>query len=72
MLQIDNIDVYYGDVQALWDISLEVKEGEIVSLVGPNGAGKTTILNTISGLLRPRKGKIAFEGQDLVKIPITE
>lgn len=69
MLQIDNIDVYYGDVQALWDISLEVKEGEIVSLVGPNGAGKTTILNTISGLLRPRKGKIAFEGQDLVKIP---
>jgi len=69
MLQIDNIDVYCGDVQALWDISLEVKEGEIVSLVGPNGAGKTTILNTISGLLRPRKGKIAFEGQDLVKIP---
>lgn len=69
MLQIDNIDVYYGDVQALWDISLEVKEGEIVSLVGPNGAGKTTILNTISGLLRPRKGKIAFEGQDLAKIP---
>ena len=69
MLQIDNIDVYYGDVQALWDISLEVKEREIVSLVGPNGAGKTTILNTISGLLRPRKGKIAFEGQDLVKIP---
>ena len=69
MLQIDNIDVYYGDVQALWDISLEVKEGEIVSLVGPNGAGKTTILNTVSGLLRPRKGKIVFEGQDLVKIP---
>jgi len=69
MLQIDNIDVYYGDVQALWDISFEVKEGEIVSLVGPNGAGKTTILNTISGLLRPKKGKIAFEGQDLAKIP---
>jgi branched-chain amino acid transport system ATP-binding protein len=69
MLQIDNLDVYYGDVQALWDISLEVREGEIVSLVGPNGAGKTTILNTISGLLRPRNGKIAFEGQDLAKIP---
>jgi branched-chain amino acid transport system ATP-binding protein len=69
MLQINDIDVYYGDVQALWDISLEVKEGEIVSLVGPNGAGKTTILNTISGVLRPRKGKIAFERQDLAKIP---
>ena len=69
MLQIDKIDVYYGDVQALWGVSLEVKEGEIVSLVGPNGAGKTTILNTVSGLLRPRKGKIVFEGQDLVKIP---
>jgi branched-chain amino acid transport system ATP-binding protein len=69
MLKIDNIDVYYGDVQALWDVSFEVKKGEIVSLVGPNGAGKTTMLNTISGLLRPRKGKIAFEGQDLVKVP---
>jgi branched-chain amino acid transport system ATP-binding protein len=69
MLQIDNIDVYYGDVQALWDISFEVKKGEIVSLVGPNGAGKTTTLNTISGLLRPKKGKIAFQGQDLAKIP---
>jgi branched-chain amino acid transport system ATP-binding protein len=69
MLQIDNIDVFYGDVQALWDVSFEVKEGEIVSLVGPNGAGKTTTLNTISGLLRPRKGKIVFEGQDLAKIP---
>jgi branched-chain amino acid transport system ATP-binding protein len=69
MLQVDNIDVYYGDVQALWDVTFEVKEGEIVSLVGPNGAGKTTTLNTISGLLRPRKGKIALQGQDLAKIP---
>jgi branched-chain amino acid transport system ATP-binding protein len=68
MLQVDNIDVYYGDVQALWDVSIEVKEGEIVSLVGPNGAGKTTTLNTISGLLRPRKGKITFRGRDLAKI----
>jgi branched-chain amino acid transport system ATP-binding protein len=69
MLQVDNIDVYYGDVQALWDVTFEVREGEIVSLVGPNGAGKTTTLNTISGLLRPREGKIAFQGQDLAKIP---
>jgi branched-chain amino acid transport system ATP-binding protein len=69
MLAIDNIDVYYGDVQALWDISFEVKKGEIVSLVGPNGAGKTTTLNTISGLLRPRKGEITFQGQNLAKIP---
>jgi branched-chain amino acid transport system ATP-binding protein len=69
MLQVDNIDVYYGDVQALWDVTFEVKDGEIVSLVGPNGAGKTTTLNTISGLLRPRKGKIALQGQDLARIP---
>lgn len=69
MLQVSNIDVHYGDVQALWDVSFEVKEGEIISLIGPNGAGKTTTLNTISGLLKPSKGKIEFQGQDLSKIP---
>ncbi len=69
MLKVNNIDVYYGDVQALWDVSFEVKEGEIVALLGSNGAGKTTTLNTISGLLRPRKGNIEFLGQELTKLP---
>lgn len=69
MLKVNNIDVYYGDVQALWDVSFEVKEGEIVALLGSNGAGKTTTLNTISGLLRPRKGNIEFLDQELTKLP---
>jgi amino acid/amide ABC transporter ATP-binding protein 2, HAAT family (TC 3.A.1.4.-) len=69
MLKVNNINVYYGDVQALWDVSFEVKEGEIVGLIGANGAGKTTTMNTISGLLRPRKGNIEFLGQDITKIP---
>jgi branched-chain amino acid transport system ATP-binding protein len=69
MLRVDNIDVYYDDVQALWDISFEVKEGEIVALLGSNGAGKTTTLNAISGLLRPRKGNIEFLEQELTKLP---
>ena len=58
MLEIRNIDVFYGDVQVLWDISFEVKQGEVVALIGANGAGKSTTLKTISGLLRPRKGGI--------------
>ena len=69
MLKIDNIDVHYGDIQALWGVSFEVQEGEIVSLLGPNGAGKTTTLNTISGLLRPKTGTITFDGQDLTQVP---
>ena len=69
MLRVDNIDVYYDDVQALWDISFEVKEGEVVALLGSNGAGKTTTLNAISGLLRPRKGNIEFLEQELTKLP---
>ena len=69
MLKVDNIDVYYGDVQALWGVSFEVQEGEIVSLLGPNGAGKTTTLNTISGLLRPRHGTIVFQDEDLADVP---
>jgi len=69
MLKVDSIDVYYGDVQALWDISFEVKEGEIVALLGSNGAGKTTTLNTVSGLLRPRKGNIEFLEQELTELP---
>ncbi|MEW6426164.1 MAG: ABC transporter ATP-binding protein [Bacillota bacterium] len=69
MLKVENIDVFYGDVQVLWDASFEVKEGEMLALLGANGAGKTTILNAISGLLRPRNGKIHFLRKDITKIP---
>jgi branched-chain amino acid transport system ATP-binding protein len=62
VLEIRNIDVFYGDVQVLWDISFEVKQGEVVALIGANGAGKSTTLKTISGLLRPRSGGILFNG----------
>ncbi len=69
MLNIDKINVFYRELQALWDISLEVNEGEIVTLIGPNGAGKTTTLNTISGLLKPGSGDIRFLGELLGKRP---
>jgi len=68
MLEVKGIDVFYGDLQALWDVSLNVKEGELVSIIGPNGAGKTTLLKTIMGLLRPRKGSINFLGQEITKL----
>lgn len=67
MLNIKNINVFYKDLQALWDVSLVVNEGEFVALVGPNGAGKTTILRTISGLLRPASGQIRFGDTQLEK-----
>jgi len=62
MLEIENVDICYGDVQALWDVSLTVKGEEIVALVGSNGAGKTTVLKTITGLLKPRKGSVSIYG----------
>jgi branched-chain amino acid transport system ATP-binding protein len=65
ILVIDNIHTYYGKIQALKGISLEVEEGEIVTLIGANGAGKTTTLRTISGLIHPRQGNITLEGDDL-------
>ncbi len=65
MLSVKHLAVFYGDVQALWDVSLEVEEGEIVTLIGANGAGKTTTLNTLSGLLRPRVGSITLQQRDL-------
>lgn len=67
MLQVQNINVSYGSIHAIHNVSLEVHEGEIVSLIGANGAGKTTILHTISGLKRPDSGSIVLEGHDLVK-----
>lgn len=68
MLEIKNIDVFYGDVKVIWDVSFEVNKGEIVALIGANGAGKSTILKTISGILRPRKGEILFETRPIYKI----
>ena len=65
MLKVDNINVYYGRIHAIKDVSLEVHEGEIVSLIGANGAGKSTILKTISGLLRSKTGSIEFLGQNI-------
>jgi branched-chain amino acid transport system ATP-binding protein len=63
MLEVSNIDTFYGRIQALWDVSLTIDEAEIVALVGANGAGKTTLLNTISGLLHSPSGRIEFRGR---------
>jgi len=68
MLEISNLNVFYGKSQALRDVSLKVNEGEIVALVGTNGAGKTTLLNTISGLLRPASGSVEFLGKRIDKL----
>jgi branched-chain amino acid transport system ATP-binding protein len=65
VLDIKNINVFYGDVQVIWDVSFRVKEGEIVALIGANGAGKSTILRTISGILRPAAGEIVFDGRPI-------
>lgn len=65
MLKVDNINVYYGQIHTLKDVSIEVKKGEIVALIGANGAGKTTTLRTISGLLRSKTGRIEFNGEDI-------
>ena len=67
MLKVENINVYYGQIHAIKDVSFEVKPGEIVSLIGANGAGKSTILKTISGLLRSKTGHIVFKGEDISK-----
>ncbi|MFU2013740.1 ABC transporter ATP-binding protein [Peribacillus butanolivorans] len=65
MLKIEDINVYYGNIQALKGVSLSINEGEIVTLIGANGAGKSTMLKTISGLLKPKQGKIMYEGQSI-------
>jgi branched-chain amino acid transport system ATP-binding protein len=69
MLTVDNIEVYYGAIQALHGVSFEVKEGEIVTLIGANGAGKSTSLKTVSGLLRPKTGTVKFIEKDITKVP---
>jgi branched-chain amino acid transport system ATP-binding protein len=69
LLAVENLDVSYGNVQAVWDVSFHVDPGEILTLVGANGAGKTTLLRTIAGLLAPGRGRILFDGRDLANRP---
>jgi branched-chain amino acid transport system ATP-binding protein len=69
ILEVEDIHTYYGTIQALKGISIEVREGEIVTLIGANGAGKSTTLRTINGLNHPRKGKIRFQGEDITRWP---
>jgi len=69
MLEIKDLEVYYGMIQAIKGISFQVNEGEVIALIGANGAGKTTTLHTISGLIAPKNGTVTFEGADITKIP---
>ncbi len=68
MLKAENLQVYYGAIHAIKDVSFEVNEGEIIALIGANGAGKSTILKTISGLMHPRSGKVTFMDQDITHV----
>src|SRR5437764_13237473 len=69
VLSVDDVHTFYGSIEALKGISIEVREGEIVTLIGANGAGKTTTLRSINGLNHPRRGKIVFAGQDITTTP---
>jgi branched-chain amino acid transport system ATP-binding protein len=69
MLEIKNLEVFYGVIQAIKGISFEVNQGEVIALIGANGAGKTTTLQTITGMIQPAKGEIIFEGVDITKVP---
>ena len=69
MLEVKNLEVYYGVIQAIKGISFEVNEGEVIALIGANGARKTTTLQTITGMLKPEKGEVIFNGVDISKIP---
>jgi branched-chain amino acid transport system ATP-binding protein len=68
MLRLETVSAYYGQIQALRDVSLEVTEGEIVAVIGPNGAGKTTLINTVSGMVPARGGTISFAGQPITNL----
>jgi branched-chain amino acid transport system ATP-binding protein len=72
MLRVERLSVAYDDFQVLWDVSLEVRRGEIVALLGPNGAGKSTLLNSVSGLVRPRSGHISLDGRRVNGLPAHE
>ncbi len=69
MLEIKDLEVYYGMIQVIKGVSFEVNEGEVIALIGANGAGKTTILHTITGLLEAKKGTVTFDGKDITKVP---
>lgn len=69
MLEIKDLEVYYGMIKAIKGVSFEVNEGEVIALIGANGAGKTTILHTITGLLEAKKGSVFFDGKDITKVP---
>lgn len=69
LLQVDNLNVYYGSIHAIKDVSFQVHEGEIVTLIGANGAGKSTTLNTIAGLLKPKTGTVLFDGRMISNLP---
>ena len=69
MLEVKDLEVYYGMIQAIKGISFEANKGEVIALIGANGAGKTTTLHTITGLLSPKKGSVMFERKDITKIP---
>jgi len=69
MLEIKSIDAYYGETKVLWNISLNVRQGELLAIIGPNGAGKTTIMCTIMGLLAPKRGTIFYEGEKIDHLP---
>jgi len=72
MLRVEKVNAAYGSLQVLWDVSFEVREGEIVTIIGSNGAGKTTIANVITGLLKPLSGRVTFDGEDITNIPANE
>ena len=69
MLRVENLSVFYGGIHALKGVSIDVKEGQIVSIIGSNGAGKSTLLNTISGIVKPRGGSIRYKGKELSRLP---
>src|SRR5438093_3522270 len=69
MLEVQGVEAGYGDLQALWGVTLEVRAGEVVALIGPNGAGKTTLLRTIAGVHRPSGGRITLDGQPIERHP---
>ncbi len=69
MLKLEGVDAYYGDLQALYDVSLEVEQARVFALVGANAAGKSTTLRVISGLVTPRRGRIVLDGRDLTRVP---
>ncbi len=69
MLEVKDLEVYYGVIQAIKGVSFHVEKGEVIALIGANGAGKTTILHTVTGLLSPKKGSVIFQGKDITKVP---